>query len=404
METLILADEMQKGFPNHGSADKPAIYAPSLEEAMEKKFSYDAHMTQYSASTILRRLDKGALCESYDKLRAHIACLEESKALKWGTRNPTDNVIDMMTKTRWTKLEEMRAKGGIQMHCILFDIDGPRGEGGECTPEFRKKISDGVRNLFSEHPGYAYMTRGGGRIVYTLPKPIPINTSTDAAVWTARYLSYCNYVSQWIHLPTCRKSLTDKGHGIDLSCKDWGRVFRMPHATRFQWKMVNGKKVKVYNKTPENRATLGCLDEPFRPLRDMMDQVRVLPNLRTYSETASESGIFIEMLRAQNHLGMKKSNFYYCRCPAWQEHTQGSDDGLGSSCSVFGSNIAGGWGTIHCKHGSHEHLTGAGDWIRHCLQEKYWSRETFALSNTWRNLEAPDQSDNWGEHEALKTA
>lgn len=402
MKTLVLFDEMQKGFPNHGSAEKPAIYEDSLEDALHKKFDYDAHMTQYSVPSIARRLDKGALCASYAELREHVKCMEESRALKFGRAEPTENSIDYMTKSRWATLEAMRAAGGIQMHCVLFDIDGPREAGGECTPGFRKLISDGIRNLFSEHHGYAYMTRGGGRIVYRLPVPVTIKTLTDASVWTARYQSYCNYVSQWIHLPTCRKSLTDKGHGLDLSCKDWGRVFRLPHATRFQWKVVNGKKIKVPNDKPENRASLGSLDEPFVPLREMLDQVRVLPNLRTYSEMSGESGIFLEMLRANGTLGMRKSNFYFCKCPAWLEHTQGSDDGLASSCSVFGANRAGGWGTLHCKHASHEHLVGAGDWIKHCVKEGYWDDQTFALSETWRNLSAPDNNDSWGEHEDKK--
>ncbi len=388
MKTLVLDHACQPAFPNHahGWEEKNARYMPSLQHALASKHNSDVHISQYSAPSLARRLDTGMLASTRSELWQRVKSEAESYATRKQITLPSSKWIDVQSELRWNIVEKIRAEGGVLMHCILFDIDGPEDPvTNECTEEFRDRIRQGVANLFRDHGGLCYETRGGARIVYELQTPMRLMTKKDASLWTGMYQTYCQYVSRWTKIPTVLKSKTNLGHGIDLSCKDWPRLFRAPRVIREE------------GQPRENRPIIGELNA-FEPMLHELRFCYVPPPVRIEAERTSDSGIFIEMFRAMNTLGVGKSNFFFCRCPLWFEHTDKTKDGLESSCAVYGASEPGGWGTVECKHSHHIHLRGAGDWIK----AAGWTEEEFNLSPTWVRLNSPDTNDSWGEHEDKK--
>lgn len=388
MKTLILANESQSAFPNHDypSARENATHVSTLEVALFKRYRKDAHTTQYSTPVIARRLDNGIFCKTEAELEGRVRAEAESRATRYHRDLPTTKWVQEETKKRWEILGKIRAEGGIKMFYLMFDIDGPRDpKTHECTPEFRKRIDLGVANLFDEHPGLYYSTRGGGRVVYLLDEPRALLTRRDADVWAADYATYCRYVARWLGLPAIHKSKEGRGvYGVDLACADWGHLFRLPRACR------DGKR--------QNPQIIGELQALDNINRDELKQVIVPVRYTSDQPPSMTEGILLEMMTAMGNLGQPKAHFHHCRCPLWWEHEDKTRDGLESSCSIFGANVPGGMGTLYCMHESHRLLKGAGDWQKACK----WGDKEFALSATWRRLNSADTSDSWGTFEHLR--
>lgn len=75
--------------------------------------------------------------------------------------------------------------------------------------------------LAEQHPGaFAYRTRGGARLVWTLEVPCVIRSLDDARAWRDRYQRTAAHVYRVA------------GIVADPACADWTRLYRLPHATR----------------------------------------------------------------------------------------------------------------------------------------------------------------------------
>lgn len=105
----------------------------------------------------------------------------------------------------------------------VFDIDCPDAhrDGKAASDAWREVESPKVDALLVAHPGaVAFDTRGGYRVVALLEAPVAITTPAEAAAWSRLYLHQLGYLSRCF------------GIVGDPACKDWQRLYRLPHATR----------------------------------------------------------------------------------------------------------------------------------------------------------------------------
>lgn len=392
MQALVLNHAFVQAFPGnyYTKMTTQSRYEPDMETALESDYSFDAHTTQYSLPKIPLRLDVGMTMD----LENLTALVQAKKIKDCQTKKIALPQMDWPLKTATTRYEitQRFMKTGIPMCWVFFDIDGPPGD--ECPKYYREIIRKGVDNLFREHPGLFYETRGGARICYSLPTPMHIRNKQNAMQWTALYKTWMNYLSRWTGIQVTEK----KGDvGIDSSCSEWQRLLRLPHATRNR-KDKDGKT--IWGKTPEKRLMFGELNA-WEPL--LASQDKVAPrSFQEYAMSGSE-GIFLEMFAAQGNLGsVTGCGGYESRCPRASDHSdykQGRS-GIDSACIVFGAKAPGGLGTIKCEHKCHKEWTLPQHWIENCG----WTNEDFKLSEIWRLQNSPDQGDSWGKYEHLKKA
>ena len=194
----VLPRQIVRAWPKHDDGAR-AVFKP-LSEALTEEYDCDAHLVAYYCEAKPRRLDAGAL---------------------------EPDVIAELT-------------GGINMVVASFDVDCAESHraGGSTEPcpapdvwwidELAK-----IDRLLLIHPGgYFYRTRGGYRIVYVLANPFPLTQPSDALAWSQTYCAWIAYLERVFSI-----------HADP--CKDWQRLFRLPHATRDD------------GGTPEHRDTLG---------------------------------------------------------------------------------------------------------------------------------------------------
>lgn len=397
MQALILDHAHVYAFPGNDLdyMPKQARYVEDLETALSDKYMYDAHVTQYSAPQIPLRLDTGMFMSQenmipfvFGKMSTYVSKNNErGKGIP--LKAPTLAWAAEEAPKRYAKSNRVIESGGIAMHCVFFDIDMPKDQHtGECLAPYRKILLEGVQRLFYVHPGFYYETRGGGRIVYELPAPLYLKTKQDAAKWTGRFKTWCNYLSRITGFPV----MGEAGQkGID-PLADWQRLMRLPHATRPRQK---GDLRPV--KGPENRLILGNLDL-WEPILHNCD--RIPTEVVKDRAPSTTEGIFLEMFQAWGNLGEQNgSGGYNARCPLANQHSDHVDrPGIGSDFCVYGATETGGLGTLYCKHTTHTKLRGPIDWIRECG----WTDEDFKLSPTWVRMHTADTNDSWGAYEDKK--
>jgi transposase-like protein len=114
-------------------------------------------------------------------------------------------------------------EGGVPMVALVFDVDDEEAHRRQ-TPSthawFARELPK-LERLFFKHPhGFAYRTKGGYRIVYLLEPVFRIADDEDRRAWTKRYVRELCYLA--------------RRFGIigDPACRDWTRLFRLPHGTR----------------------------------------------------------------------------------------------------------------------------------------------------------------------------
>jgi hypothetical protein len=171
--TPIIPFQTRKAWPKHADA-KPVSYLP-LHVALTRPFSTDAHFAAYAMPSHPYRLSSGAV--------GHL------------------ELPDCVCMVR-----------------AIFDIDGHQQPDVErwWSTERPKVIA-----LRRQHPDlFVYRTRGGYRAVDLLPEPIMLCTSADVEAWRQRYLTWVAYLARGFAIQA------------DPACKDWTRLFRLPHGTR----------------------------------------------------------------------------------------------------------------------------------------------------------------------------
>jgi len=184
----VLSSHDLKAWPRNENGGR-VEYMP-LGDALGQDHRTDAHAAAYSVPHIARRLDNGAP-----------AVLER----------------------------------GVEMVCAFFDIDGPdHGKDAVITDLWWTGELDKIERLRAAHRRlFSYRTRGGWRLVGKLPHPHVIQDASTADEWTTLYLRWVAYLNRRF------------GIVADRSCKDWQRLYRLPHATRDP------------RRGPERRQTIG---------------------------------------------------------------------------------------------------------------------------------------------------
>jgi len=292
-------------------------YMP-LEDALTREFRTDAHTAGYSVPHVERRLRDDALEQLPD---------------------------------------------GVPMQLALFDCDCPaahKAAGGEpgisASEAWWLGEIEKVSTLTGEHPHpFVFRTRGGYRILYRLPEPFVIRNATDGERWTQTYLRWVAYLSRRF------------GIVADPGCKDWQRLYRLPHATR-------------EGDHPERRETIGTPTaigvwacNPSAPdmaaaeaLSKKKPERKVLPGAT--SSNYSGDGLFFYALRARGDIGDEKQRGQWLiRCPRESEHSKGST--FDSSTVLFAPGYGHELGWIDCKHSNcgHDRYTSK-DWLD-CFSE-----------------------------------
>lgn len=167
-------DRFARGYPKYPELVEPgdaATYAP-IGDALQARFSWDAHFAAYSLPEIPRRLaSSGAF--------------------------------------------------GLGPRMVLFVVDVEPPGHTEVTDQWWALERDRIAQVLADHPGgYAYRTKGGYRILWQLSEPWTLSSRQDAADWSASYLSWLQYLAAKYSI---------RG---DDTCSDWTRLYRLPLVTR----------------------------------------------------------------------------------------------------------------------------------------------------------------------------
>lgn len=193
MRLLVLPHARVHGWPKH--SDAPHGQCPELGDALAREYATDAHHTAYAP--------------------------------------------DPLAPRRLTK--EVLGVAPVAMQLVVFDVDDEEAhrEHRPASDAWREVEAPKQRALLEAHPGaVVFDTRGGYRVVALLEAPVAIATADDIPRWSRFYLLQLGYLSRRF------------GIIADPACKDWQRLYRLPHATR------DG------GPSPERRRVLGDLRNP----------------------------------------------------------------------------------------------------------------------------------------------
>lgn len=298
MNVTVLSNRNLRGWPEHDKGGR-AYVAASLD-AFERSYATDAHFAAY-ATPNGRRLTKEAAARL----------------------------------------------GGVEMQAIVFDVDCPGLHGsGEPAPEsWRVEQRAKARELAAVHPGpFYYETKGGTRIVYSMPAPFVIATDEDDQKWAQSYVLLLTYLARRF------------GISADPSCADWTRLFRLPKATRDQknhpenWPIWGDAGNIGALRVDASRSDLNCAKQRSKAFRER----------RLEFNGAGGDGLLFALLRARGHVGHQHRGGWIATCPRDSEHSTGhAGDG---STLVFPAASGKTLGTIHCLHAGCSGLTGK-DWL-----------------------------------------
>jgi hypothetical protein len=298
----VLRDRRVRGWPRHDQGD--TAYVRELGDVLSRTYRSDAHFCQYRSPNA-RRL--------------------------------TSDAID---------------HADVELGCIAFDIDCAAVHG---TPEpapaaWRAEVVDGVRALAEVHgQPFLYGTRGGARVVFSIPSPRVLSSSEDAKVWAQ------DYSIALVHIERCF------GLQCDPACADWTRLFRCPRATREpggkaeQWPTC-GDPYRIaalqIDASAEDMATARARSKAFAAAR-VLDFEPCL---------ADGYGLLFHALRARGSLRRAHgSNAFVIRCPNEAQHSTGvtADGSTLLYLPARGEEI----GAVCCKHAHCDRMR-VSDWLR----------------------------------------
>lgn len=282
-----------------------------LSTALTSDYYTDAHFASYAAPTIFRRLGTDTLLKP--EARAEL---------------PT----------------------GVAMVVAVFDVDCPAAHAGGvgATDAWWQDEVEKVVALRRAHPGgFVYRTRGGYRIVYLLEAPIVLRDGADADAWSIRYCTWISYLRREFEI------------AADPACRDWTRLFRLPHATRDE----GGR--------PEQRETIGdpsaigtwtCIvtkDDDVAAKALLKKRVKKSETSVATTPTAvvaPSDGVLVQLFARRGWLGDElEPGKWAATCPNEAAHTKGS--ALDGSTVLYGPNPGEAYGWLHC---SHAHCLGRG--------------------------------------------
>ena len=199
----VLREQEVCGFPKYPTASLHHMAEHmSLEDALTRRFAFDAHILAHSNPEVDRRIDQGVFADA-----------------------------DALAKIG----------GAVRMVLLIADVDCDKshkasGSTGDApAPDvWRCDEIPKVEALRRVHPDvYSYDTKGGYRLLGWLPTPVLLKSKADADEWSRRYCEWLAYLQIQFQI------------FADPACKNFGRFQRLPHATRGA------------NAAPEERATIG---------------------------------------------------------------------------------------------------------------------------------------------------
>jgi hypothetical protein len=292
--TPIIPFQTRRSWPKYADA-KPVSYLP-LRVVLTRPFTTDAHCAAYAMPRHPYRLSSGAV--------GHLDLPD-----------------------------------GVCMVLAVFDIDGHCEEDVErwWVAERRK-----VMALRGQHPDLlAFRTRAGYRAAGRLPEPIMHCTSADVEGWRQRYL---------------RVAYLDRLFAIqaDTVCKDWTRIFRLPHATR-----EPGSLPENYEVIGETRR-LGIW-APEIASADIEQAVSLgkrpsarTPRVRFSGDTTTGKGLLYYAFAGRGWIGHAiEPDKWAVACPWEDTHTMG--ERFDSSTVLWAPGHGDEVGWWHCSHSHCQH-------------------------------------------------
>ncbi len=298
----VLRNKYLRSWPKHEQGE--AVEYLDLPEALAREYPDDAHFACYSAPDLPRRLEVNAV-----------------------------------------KQRE------VVMVVACFDVDGP---GHKCTPDWWAAEQPKINALLAEHPVMIYQTRGGYRIVGTLPRPEP------ATGWKHLYKSWVRYLERRFSI---------KADAV----ADWPRLFRLPHTMRegeMQRLEVRGEPgVWSPELMPEDTEQLSKRDQKIITIR-----------------TQHAPDLLRELFRARGWLGNPNGDGVNAKCPRYYEHAEGNPDPwdpADTSTAILPADDDWRHGRLKCLHTGcgHDQLT-TKDWIAHFSPQEILAA-TERLSSAW---------------------
>lgn len=298
----VLRSNSIRSWPTHADGGQ-ALYLP-LSAALTQRWDTDAHLQACSLPSLPRRLSSAAL--GHPDLPAAPA-----------------------------------------MVVATFDLDGPSHKG---TDAFWDDTIARVDRLRIDHPApYTYRTRGGARLLYTLPDPLPLPDPQSGDEWRRTYLAWTYYL--------------ERRYGIiaDRACASWCWLFRLPHATR-------SSADPDAPAQPEELATYGDpsaigtwapeLSEADWQRADEYLSDAAPPQRPSRAKTATHNGhappppgtfVLHSLLSGRGAVGRElSSGAIAVACPWGHEHTSGKD--LDSSTVIFPPTSGDSLGAFRCLH------------------------------------------------------
>jgi P4 family phage/plasmid primase-like protien len=300
------------GFPDHGEGGQ-AKYMP-LDDALTKRFPFDAHFMQYCNPQVARRIN----LKVFDD--------HPSLAMIGGALVMTIVVVDVDCEL------SHKATGGTAL--------APAPDDWWCD-EVAK-----VATLRREHPGvYVYRTRGGYRLVASLPAAALLRTKADADTWSRQYLELLAYL-------TVRFDIRG-----DPRCADCGHLFRLPHATRDrahapEEREAIGDPRSVgsinFAVTSEISALADTLSAKSRTDASNANPKKKGPSRQSAIAVDGE-GVLFHAFKARGDLGPQLSSGKWAvRCPWYALHTL--HEALDSSTVLYAPGEGDTLGWLHCSH------------------------------------------------------
>jgi hypothetical protein len=300
----VMSNAYPRGWP--AEEDKPLretdrAYVLPLAEALEREYRSDAHFVAYPTMNGYR-LKRGALDQGVT----------------------------------------------IELGVIVFDLDGPNHA---ATPEWRAETRQKVCALFeAEGRGFYYETRGGARIIYRQEEPTIIQSQADAQEWSLSYVTVVANLARRFGLEA------------DRACKDWQRLFRLPHATRegeLQNRPSFGDAENIANFFV--RVTEEDIETAKKSLRGLRNRRKAKPA----TCAVGGDGLFFHLLRARGHIGgnaSRRTGGWICLCPNRSQHSTNTDwtDTTVLEPPGTGEEV----GLIRCKHGHCDHRFTVAEWLR----------------------------------------
>jgi hypothetical protein len=265
LPTPIIPFQTRRAWPKYADA-KPVSCLP-LRVALTRPFTTDAHFAAYAMPSHPYQLSSGAV----------------------GHPELPD---------------------GVCMVLAVFDVDGHEQADieGWWSAECAK-----VTALRGQHPNlFAYRTRAGYRAVDQLPEPIMLCTNADVEGWRQRYLTWVAYLDR------CFAILADP------ACKDWTRIFRLPHATREpasppqNYEVIgDARHLGIWAPEITSSDTEQAVSCGKRPSAHA-------PRLRVSDSASAGEGLFYHAFAGRGWIGSAiEANKWAVACPWEDTHTMG---------------------------------------------------------------------------------